>query len=74
MRIRVFRDALAAGPAGVTSWPAGWEGEVEQGVGEALVRGHYADVVEVMAPPVADTTDVAPEPKAGFRRGRGRAR
>ena len=77
MRVKVFRAALAAGPDGVVSWPEGWEGEVADDVGAALVRGHYASVVEMMAPPGADTVEMAPAPvaEAGFRRrGRGRAR
>lgn len=65
MRIKVFREAIAAGPDINITWPAGWEGEVTADLGEALIRGNYAELVEAMAEPMVMAAESKP-----FRRGR----
>ncbi len=76
MRVKILRDTVSAGPEGAYNWGMGWEGEVVDALGVALVQNGAASLVEVMAPPVADTTDLTPPvTAAGFsRRGKGRAR
>lgn len=60
MRIKLLVDI--AGPMGV--FGKGQDVDLEKKMATALLDRGYAEPFEVVLPPVADTTDLSPEPMA----------